>query len=103
MGPSAVLRTGAFQVLVMSKPTYDWKTEQCGAAGLNVRQAKFIGVKNPLNFNFAYAGIPKGALVVDTPGPTPASVRRLPYRRMKRPFFPLDREIPGLRPTVLSG
>ena len=45
-------------------------------------------------------GISKGALVVDTPGPTPASVRHLPYRRMKRPWFPLDSDIPGLQPTV---
>ena len=45
-------------------------------------------------------GISKGALVVDTPGPTPASVRHFPYRRMKRPFFPLDPDIPGLQPTV---
>ena len=90
MGPSAVLRIGAFQVLVTSRPTYEWKTEQFEAAGLDPLQAKFIGVKNPMNFNYAYAGISKGALVVDTPGPTPASVRHLPYQRMKRPFFPLD-------------
>ena len=100
MGPSAVLRIGAFQVLVTSRPTYEWKTEQFEAAGLDPGQAKFIGVKNPMNFNVAYAGMSKGALVVDTPGPTPASVRHLPYRRMKRPFFPLDPEIPGLQPTV---
>ncbi len=103
MGPSAVLRIGAFQVLVMSRPTYDWKNEQFEAAGLDVRQAKFIGVKNPMNFNFAYEGISKGALVVDTPSPTPASVRHLPYRRMQRPFFPLDPEVPGLQPSVLVG
>jgi microcystin degradation protein MlrC len=103
MGPSAVLRIGAFQVLVMSKPTYEWRNEQFEAASLDVREAKFIGVKNPMNFNFAYEGISKGALVVDTPGPTPASVRHLPYRRMKRPFFPLDREIPGLQPDLFLG
>jgi len=100
MGPSAVLRIGAFQVLVTSRPTYEWKTEQFEAADLDPHQAKFIGVKNPMNYNYAYAGISKGALVVDTPGPTPASVRHLPYRRMKRPFFPLDPDIPGLQPTV---
>ena len=100
MGPSAVLRIGAFQVLVTSRPTYEWKTEQFEAAGLDPLQAKFIGVKNPMNFNYAYAGISKGALVVDTPGPTPASVRHLPYRRMNRPFFPLDPDIPGLQPAV---
>ena len=102
MGPSVVFRIGNLQVLIMSKPTYDWKCEQFEAAEMNIKSAKFIGVKNPMNFNFAYKKISKGALLVDTPGPTPASVKHLDYKRMKRPFFPLDRQIKDLKPTVLE-
>jgi len=100
MGLSAVLAIGPIEVLVMSRPTYDWDDEQFRAAGLDVRSAKFIGAKNPMNFNFAYRDIAKAFLVVDTPGPTPATMLSLPYKRMQRPFFPLDDDIPGIKPTV---
>jgi microcystin degradation protein MlrC len=102
MGLSAVLGIGNIRVLIMSKPTYDWADEQFRCAGLDVRFAKFIGVKNPMNYNFAYQGIAKASFVVDTPGPTPATMRHLPYRRMQRPFFPIDEEIPGLQPTIFT-
>ena len=102
MGPSAVLAIGAIRVLVMSKSTYDWDDEQFQAAGLDVRQARFVGVKNPMNYNFAYRDVARGAFVLDTPGPTPATVRHLPYRRMQRPFFPLDDDIPGMQPVVFA-
>lgn len=100
MGLSAVLTIGSIHVLITSKPTYDWADEQFRAAGLDARQAKFIGVKNPMNFHFAYAGIANAHFIVDLPGPNPASTRTLPYKRMQRPFFPLDEQIAGLAPQI---
>ena len=100
MGLSAVLAIGNIEVLIMSKPTYDWADEQYRTAGMDIRAAKFIGVKNPMNYNYPYEGIAKAALIVDTPGPTPATMQRLTYKRMQRPFFPQDHDIPGLEPVV---
>lgn len=100
MGLSAVLAIGNIQVLIMSKPTYDWADEQFRTAGLDVRRAKFIGVKNPMNYQYAYEGIAKAAYIVDTPGPTPATMKHLAYKRLQRPFFPQDEDIPDLKPTV---
>ena len=103
MGLSAVLQIGSIDVLVMSKPTYDWGDEQFRSMGMDVRQAKFIGVKNPMNYFYAYRDLMKAAFIVDTPGPTPAHVRNLTYQRMQRPFFPLDEEIAGLEIAVAIG
>ena len=103
MGLSAVLQIGSIQLLVMSQPTYDWGDEQFRSVGMDVRQAKFIGVKNPMNYRRAYRDLMKAAFIVDTPGPTPAHVRNLSYERMQRPFFPLDEEIPDLEiPVIVS-
>ncbi len=103
MGLSAVLQIGSIQLLVMSQPTYDWGDEQFRSVGMDVRQAKFIGVKNPMNYRRAYRDLMKAAFIVDTPGPTPAHVRNLNFKRMQRPFFPLDEEIPDLEiPVVVS-
>ena len=103
MGLSAVLQIGSIEVLVMSRPTYDWSDEQFRSVGMDVRQAKFIGVKNPMNYLYAYRDLMKAAFIVDTPGPTPAHVRNLTYQRMQRPFFPLDEEIADLEIPIAIG
>ena len=36
------------------------------------------------------ASIATEMIVVDTPGPTPADVRQLPYQRIDRPAFPFE-------------
>ena len=93
MGPSAVVETGAVSLLVMSQPTYDWSDDQYRAAGLDPSQAKFVGVKNMMNFRFGYGGVMKGFFVLDLPGPTPPDMRLLPFSRITRPVFPLDRDL----------
>mgnify|MGYP003987048865 CR=1 FL=1 len=103
MGTSAVLRISQTYVLIMSRPTYDWADEQYASVGLDMRLAKFIGVKNPMNYRHAYRESAKASFLVDTPGPTPADVRRLPYERRLRPFFPIDEDIENLEfPIVVN-
>ena len=43
-----------------------------------------------MNYRLAYGAIAQAVFVLDTPGPTPATVRHLPFVRRTRPFFPLD-------------
>jgi microcystin degradation protein MlrC len=93
MGPSAVIEAGAIKLLVMSRPTYDWADDQYRAAGLEPAEAKFVGVKNMMNFRFGYGSVMKGCFVLDLPGPTPPDMRMLPFSRITRPVFPLDRDL----------
>lgn len=101
MGPTAVLRSGGLQIVIATHPTYEWTGEQYGSVGVDVTAPKFAVVKNPMNYRMVYPDAP-AVIVIDSPGPTPASVRSLPFERMQRPFFPLDDDIAGLRPTVFS-
>jgi hypothetical protein len=39
-------------------------------------------------------------LTLDTPGPTPATIRNRPLVNMPRPYFPVDDDIPDLEPVV---
>lgn len=100
MGPTAVLQCGLVQILIASNPTYDWADEQFRSVGLDYRSARFIVVKNPMNYRTAYADVAQAAFVLDTPGPTPASVRNFEFRNLARPYFPADEEIPGLAPRI---
>ena len=100
MGPTAVLRSRGLQIVIASHPTYEWTGEQYTSVGVDAHTPKFAVAKNPMNYRMVYPNAP--VIVIDSPGPTPASVRSLPFERMQRPFFPLDDDIPGLRPTVFA-
>jgi microcystin degradation protein MlrC len=90
MGPTAVLELGQIQVLVATYPTYEWDDEQFSALEMDAAKARIIVAKNPMNYRMAYDDITKAVFVLDTPGPTPATVRNLPFTNRARPFFPLD-------------
>lgn len=101
MGPTAVLARGPVRILVASHATYDWADEQFRSAGLDARAAKFVVVKNPMNFRFAYAGVSRAAFILDTPGPTPPTMHHVRFERLQRPYYPADRAIAGFRPCVI--
>lgn len=102
MGPTAVLTIGSIRAIIMSRATYDWSDEQVRAVGLDPRAAKFIVAKNPMNHRLAYGAIARKMIVLDTPGPTPASLRHVRFQKMPRPYFPADADVPGLQPTILD-
>lgn len=102
MGPAAVFTADAVKILIATHATYDWADEQFRSMQLKPDEAKFVVVKNPMNYRFGYADITKAAFILDTPGPTPASVRGLQYKHMQQPYFPVDTEISELQPTVLQ-
>jgi microcystin degradation protein MlrC len=101
MGPSAVLSVGSIRVLITTRATYDWADEQFRLVELDPARAKFIVAKNPMNYRWAYGKIAAATLVLDTPGPTPATLKHVEFQKLKRPYFPADLEIDGLEPTVL--
>ena len=108
MGPSAVLEVpsrggpGAVRILLATHATYDWADEQFRSVDLDPAAAKFIVAKNPMNYHLAYSPIAAATYILDTPGPTPATVRNVPFRNLQRPWFPADPDIPNLRPTLLT-
>jgi len=102
MGPTAVLNIGTVRVLIMSRATYDWADEQFQSVDLEPRAAKFIVAKNPMNYRHAYGDIAQAIFVLDTPGPTPASLKHVQFEKLQRPYFPADTDVPDLEPIVLS-
>lgn len=89
MGPSAVVRVGAVQVVVASESSYEYADEQFRAAGVDPWACKFVVVKNPMNFQQAYAGA-ADLTTLGTPGPTTADLRAPAWSAMTRPRYPLD-------------
>jgi microcystin degradation protein MlrC len=103
MGPTAVLSIGQIQLMISSFATYDWLDEQYQSVGLDAHDAKFVVAKNPMNYRMAYGSRAKAVFILDTPGPTPATLRHAPFKKVRRPYFPKDADIPGLIPMLLRG
>jgi microcystin degradation protein MlrC len=90
MGPSAVIAIGAIRLLLRSEPSMEWDTGMYLSQGLDPRQAALVFVKSPSHFRVAFGPLARRILVADTPGPTAASMRRIPFTKVSRPLFPLD-------------
>ena len=103
MGLCAVLEIGAIQVLITTNATYEWADEQFRAMGLDARTAKFVVAKNPMNYSLAYRDIARATFILDTPGPTPATLRGSRHKNVARPFYPVDEYIENLEPTISMG
>lgn len=102
MGLSAVLTVGTIHILIMSYATYEWMDEQYKAVGLAPSEAKFVVVKNPMNYQIAYRDIAQATYILDTPGPTPATIRNSRHHRLPRPCFPLDPDVQSYTPLLLT-
>ena len=90
MGPCAVVRHGEVTILLTSRKTPPFDLGQWRSQGLEPKDFSFIGVKAAVAHRRAYDGIAARMLWVDTPGPCTSNLRALPYRRLRRPVFPLD-------------
>lgn len=90
MGPTAVVAIGSIRLLLRSTPSMEWDTAMYASQGLDPRAASMVFVKSPAHFRAAYAPIATRILVADTPGPTCANMRNIPFRRVTRPLYPLD-------------
>ena len=102
MGPAAVLQVGTISLCLASHATYEWCNEQYESLGIDVKKMKFIVVKNPMNYRQAYGELMKKDYILDTPGPTPATLQHVELQRMKRPYFPLDDPPGEMKPSFLQ-
>lgn len=93
MGVAAVLDVGRVQILIGSRSTMTVDPELFRSHGIDPLYCKIVVVKSPLGFRAAYAPIAKKMIVVDTPGVSTANFERLPWKRVTRPIYPLDRDL----------
>jgi len=89
-GLTAVLQVGEVFIVLSRKPVYTWDEECYRSVGLFPREAKLVQVKSPGGFRPVYEPFAKAIIELDAPGPSDSNLRRLPFKRVTRPLFPLD-------------
>ena len=90
MGPTAVVRHEGIYILLTSNKTAPFDLGQWRSQGIEPAKLSVIGVKAAVAHRRAYDSIAKRMLWVDTPGPCSSNLTTLPYKKVRRPIYPLD-------------
>lgn len=93
MGPCAVFEASGITLLLTSVKTPPFDLGQWRVAGIDPGGFRVIGVKAAVAHRQAYDRIASAHFTLDTPGPCQLDLRGVPYRRIRRPVFPLDSEL----------
>lgn len=90
MGPCAVVRLANVTVLLTSNRTPPFDLGQWRSQGIDPARLFAIGVKAAVAHRRAYDRVAKASYTVDSPGPCSSNLRLFPFRRVRRPIYPLD-------------
>jgi microcystin degradation protein MlrC len=90
MGPCVVARHEGIHILLTSRATPPFDLGQWRSQGIDPEGLSVIAVKAAAGHRQAYDPIAAASYTVDTPGPCTENLRRLPFRQVNRPVYPLD-------------
>ncbi|MCB2053143.1 MAG: M81 family metallopeptidase [Geminicoccaceae bacterium] len=90
LGDCALIRTGGIEVVLIEKRTQALGLELFGNLGVDLGARRIVCLKSTNHFHAAFAPIADEVLYVDSEGPLPRDHRRVPYRNVRRPIWPLD-------------
>ena len=93
MGPCTLVRHSGVLVLLTSRRTPPFDLGQWRSQGVDPEELSVIGIKAAAGHRQAYDPIAAASYTVDLPGPCAENLERLPYRRIRRPVFPLDTDV----------
>ncbi|MBN9022611.1 MAG: M81 family metallopeptidase [Rhizobiales bacterium] len=91
MGPSVVVRHRGITILLTTLRTPPNDLGQWRSQGVNPEALSLIAIKAGVAHRRAYDPIAAASFNVATPGPCASDPAALPYTRIRRPIFPLDR------------
>jgi microcystin degradation protein MlrC len=89
-GPTAVIAIGDLRLALRTLPSFEWDTGMYTSIGLPLRQAALVFVKSSSHFRVAFGPHADRILAADTPGATAGNMRRLHFRNVTRPLYPVD-------------
>ena len=88
---------GGVEVVLISNRTQALGLELFRNLGIEPAQRKLVVVKSTNHFMAAFGPIAEKVIYVDSDAPLARDYRKIAYRRVQRPIWPLDEETkPGL-------
>ena len=90
LGPMARLVIGNVDVLVASIRAQTLDAEVFLLHGIDVTRYRIVALKSTQHFRAGFAHLAGTIIRCDPPGFTTSNLAQLPYRRVRRPIWPLD-------------
>lgn len=90
LGRMARLVVGGVDILVSSRRTQVFDPEVFLLHGIDVTRYKIVALKSSAHFRAGFEPIAKRIVTADTPGLTTTNLKAFPYKRVRRPIWPLD-------------
>ena len=90
VGDCAAVRVAGVEVVPISNRTQATGLELFTNLGIDPTQRKIVVVKSTNHFMAAYGPIAKKVIYVESSGPLRRDHRKVPYRKVERPIWPLD-------------
>jgi len=90
MGLTAVLDTGAMQIVVVSRHHEPWDLGVFTSVGIDPRAKRYLLIKSRIHYRAGFASLARATITLDGEGVTTSDNAKLDYRYLRRPIFPLD-------------
>jgi len=90
MGPTAVLDTGAMQIVIVSRHHEPWDLGVLTSVGIDPAWKRYVLLKSRIHYRAGFAAIARHTLTLDGDGVTTSDFSQLRYRKVRRPIHPLD-------------
>ena len=90
-GPTAVLIVNGVEIVITSRRYQVYDQNFFKHAGMDPANKKIVAVKSAHHFRAAFGPIARDIVVVDEGGGiTSRNFKMLPYKKVRRPVWPLD-------------
>ncbi|MBM3547622.1 MAG: M81 family metallopeptidase [Alphaproteobacteria bacterium] len=90
LGDAAAVRIAGIDVVLETKRAQTFDPSLFRNLGIDPAQRRLVVVKSSNHFHAGFAPIAKEIHYIDSGGPYPSDPRRVPYKRIPRPVWPID-------------
>lgn len=90
MGRTAVLDTGAAEIVVIERNQEPWDRAVFTSVGIDPTRKRFLLLKSRMYFRPVFLPIAKGMVFCDAPGVGTSDWTAFEYTKLRRPIYPLD-------------
>jgi microcystin degradation protein MlrC len=95
LGDAAAIRVDRIDVVLNSNRAQAFEPDLFSNLGIDPLAKKMLVVKSANHFYGAFSKIARKVIYVDAGGPYPGDPRKVRYRKIKRPIWPLDADPHG--------
>lgn len=93
LGAAVAVRLGGIDIVLNSLRQQVFSPDCFTQLGIDVAAKRFVVVKSTQHFRAHFDPIAGATVYCDAPGALNANLAALPYRNLRRPIWPLDREV----------